>query len=125
GDVEVLGMDPMRDGKALRRRTGVLTEYPALAELLSAPENLSIYAAIHGLAPDEADRAILDILDLLGLSTRLTEPVRGFSAGLKQRVALARALVHRPELVLLDEPTTNMDPVAAKDVRTLIHRIAR
>src|SRR5690606_30247021 len=101
------------------------TEYPALAELLSAPENLSIYAAIHGLAPDEADRAILDILDLLGLSTRLTEPVRGFSAGLKQRVALARALVHRPELVLLDEPTTNMDPVAAKDVRTLIHRIAR
>ncbi|MDX1509714.1 MAG: ABC transporter ATP-binding protein [Nitriliruptorales bacterium] len=125
GSVSLLGMDPIRDGKALRRRTGVLTEYPALAELLSARENLAIYASIHGMAPTEIEVAISETLNVLGLGGREDEPVRGFSAGLKQRVALARALVHKPDVLMLDEPTTNMDPVAAKDVRTLIHRIAR
>jgi len=125
GAVTLLGMDPIRDGKRLRRRTGVLTEYPALAELLSAHENLAIYASIHGMTPDDIARNTHEILALLGLAGREDEPVRGFSAGLKQRVALARALVHKPDVLMLDEPTTNMDPVAAKDVRTLIHRIAR
>lgn len=125
GSLSVHGLDPLVDGIGVRSRTGVLTEYPALEAYLSPRENLDIHAAINGLDRDRAAAMIERLLDRLGLADRADEPVRKLSAGLKQRVALARALLHDPALLLLDEPTTNMDPVAAREVRALIRGAAR
>lgn len=125
GRVQVLGMEPLSDGHRLRRRTGVLTEYPALDEYLSPAENLATYAAIHGMPRSHAAARIGALLATLGLEDKRDLPSRDLSAGLKQRVALARALVHDPEVLLLDEPTTNMDPVAARGVRRMILDAAR
>jgi ABC-2 type transport system ATP-binding protein len=125
GWVRVDGLDPVADGPTVRRRTGVLTEYPALDEYLTAVENLEVYAAIHGVPRRQARGRIDELTSILDLDARRDVPTRDLSAGLKQRVALARALVHDPDVLLLDEPTTNMDPVAARRVRTLVTDASR
>jgi ABC-2 type transport system ATP-binding protein len=125
GGISVLGHDPVQKGEVVRARTGVLTEYPALDEYLSTTENLAVYAAINGVSRQVAQERIETLTEQLGLAAKRDVPARDLSAGLKQRVALARALVHDPEVLLLDEPTTNMDPVAARGVRDLIRDAAR
>ena len=125
GRVRVHGLDPATHGSEVRRRSGVLTEYPALDTFLTARENLEVYAAICGVAPAVAAERIRRLLSRLGLQDKRDEQAGRLSAGLKQRVALARGLVHSPELLLLDEPTTNMDPLAAREVRDLIRAAVR
>jgi ABC-2 type transport system ATP-binding protein len=125
GAVRVGGLDPVADGHRVRATTGVLTEYPALDDYLDVRENLEVYAAINGLPRKVAAGRIDALLERLGLADHAVVPARRLSAGLKQRVALARALVHDPHVLLLDEPTTNMDPVAARDVRAMILESAR
>ena len=120
GRVRVLGNDPVADGHIVRSITGVLTEYPALDEFLTTRENLEVYAAIHNLPRALATSRIDDLLHRLSLWDRQDDPARSLSAGLKQRIAIARSMVHDPRILLLDEPTTNMDPVAARTVRELI-----
>jgi ABC-2 type transport system ATP-binding protein len=120
GQVRVAGLDPFTHGHEVRRSTGVLTEYPALDEFLSTRENLEVYSAINAIPRRQAAERIERLLHQLGLWDKRDEPARELSAGLKQRVAIARALVHDPKILLLDEPTTNMDPVAARSVRQLI-----
>lgn len=120
GQAVVLGLSPARDGPALRRRTGVLTETPAVDERLSARENLEIYARLYGLGPAQARARAAQLLEQFGLAGRADERVGGYSKGMKQRLALARVLLHEPELIFLDEPTSGLDPVAAREVHELI-----
>ncbi|RIH83921.1 Fluoroquinolones export ATP-binding protein [Calidithermus terrae] len=120
GQAVVLGLSPTRDGPALRRRTGVLTETPAVDERLSARENLEIYARLYGLSPAQARARAAQLLEQFGLAGRADERVGGYSKGMKQRLALARVLLHDPELIFLDEPTSGLDPVAAREVHELI-----
>jgi ABC-2 type transport system ATP-binding protein len=122
GDMRVLGLDPQVDGPALRARTGVLTETPSMDERLTAWDNLSIYADLYSVPRAEVCRRINELLAEFDLADRAKERVGGYSKGMKQRLALARALLHRPELLFLDEATSGLDPIAAHHVNDLIER---
>lgn len=124
GKVRVMGLDPIEDGPALRRRTGVLTESPSLDERMTARENLRVYAELYDVPKERVKRRIEELLGQFELEERGDERVGGYSKGMKQRLALARALIHDPELVYLDEPTSGLDPIAAKGVRELIQQLS-
>jgi ABC-2 type transport system ATP-binding protein len=124
GRARVLGLDPQVDGPALRAQTGVLTETPSLDERLSAQDNLGYYADLFSVPQSEVQPRIQELLTEFGLAERATERVGGYSKGMKQSLALARALVHRPKVLFLDEPTSSLDPVAARHVHDLIERLA-
>jgi ABC-2 type transport system ATP-binding protein len=125
GSMRVLGLDPQADGQALRARTGVLTETPSMDERLTAWDNLSIYADLYGVPYAEVRQRIVELLTEFDLADRAQEKVAGYSKGMKQRLALARALLHKPELLFLDEATSGLDPIAAHHVNELIERMAR
>jgi ABC-2 type transport system ATP-binding protein len=120
GTAQVLGLAPMEQGPALRRRTGVLTETPSLDERLTGRENLEIYAALFGVPRREIAARAKDLLEVFDLESRADEKAGDYSKGMKQRLALARALIHRPELIFLDEPTSGLDPVATRQVHDMI-----
>lgn len=124
GRASVLGMDPQRHGPQIRARTGVLTETPSLDERLTARENLAFAAQLFGVPSASVASRVVELLATFGLSERADDRAAGFSRGMKQRLALARALVHDPELILLDEPTAALDPVAAREVHELVRGYA-
>jgi len=124
GTACVLGLDPVRDGPVLRRRTGVLTETPSLDERLTGRENLAIYADLYGVPLAEVSRRVEMLLETFELADRADEPVGNYSRGMKQRLALARALLHEPEVLFLDEPTAGLDPVATRRVHQLIAHLS-
>lgn len=123
GELRVLGMDPQVEGSALRRKTGVLTEAPSLDERLTARENLTIYAHLYSVPEDQVASRVMELLTRFGLDGRAEDKVGGYSKGMKQRLALARALLHRPEILFLDEPTAGLDPMAAREVHDLIRQL--
>jgi ABC-2 type transport system ATP-binding protein len=125
GSMRVLGLDPQVDGPALRARTGVLTETPSMDERLTAWDNLSIYADLYGIPRADMKARIHELLTEFDIADRAQERVGGYSKGMKQRLALARALLHKPELLFLDEATSGLDPIAAHHVNDLIERMAR
>jgi ABC-2 type transport system ATP-binding protein len=125
GTARVLGLEPQKDGPALRQRTGVLTETPSLDERLTGRENLQIYADLYSVPHALVSNRVAGLLDTFDLSGRADEKVGDYSRGMKQRLALARALLHESELLFLDEPTAGLDPVASRHVQDLITRLSR
>jgi ABC-2 type transport system ATP-binding protein len=125
GSMRVLSLDPQVDGPKLRLRTGVLTETPSLDGRLTAWDNLGIYADLYGVPRQTMKPRIQELLTEFDLADRANEKVGGYSKGMKQRLALARALLHKPELLFLDEATSGLDPVSAHHVNELIERMAR
>lgn len=125
GAMRVLGLDPALDGPQLRLRTGVLTETPSLDERLTARENLAYYAAMYAVPVNDVSRRVGQMLETFDLSARADDKAGGFSKGMKQRLALARALIHRPELLFLDEPAAGLDPVATRQLHELIQQLSR
>ena len=125
GQANVLGLDPQTEGPALRAQTGVLTETPSLDERLTARDNLAFYADLYNVPRAEAPGRVNALLAEFELAERADEKVGGYSKGMKQRLALARALLHKPEMLFLDEPTAALDPVAARHVHTLVENLAR
>lgn len=125
GNAKVLGLDAQTEGPALRARTGVLTETPSLDERLTARDNLSIYADLYSVPRAEVSGRVNFLLTEFELTERADEKVGGYSKGMKQRLALARALLHKPDVLFLDEPTAALDPVAARHVNMLVETLAR
>ena len=125
GSARVFDLDPAKQGEAVRRKTGVLTETPALYERLSARENLEFFGTLHEIRPAELVSRVNEILEFFGLASRAKDKVETYSKGMKQRLALARALIHRPPLLFLDEPTSGLDPEAAQQVDDLIAELRR
>jgi ABC-2 type transport system ATP-binding protein len=124
GTAQVLGLTPLEQGPALRRRTGVLTETPSLDERLTGRENLEIYAALYGVPRREIAPRVKELMEVFELDGRAEEKAGDYSKGMKQRLALARALIHRPELLFLDEPTSGLDPVATRQVHGMITHLS-
>ncbi len=122
GAVRVMGLDPGTHGAELRRRTGVLTETPALDDRLSGRENLAIFADLYDVPADSVRDKVDELLETFQLSDRADERVHTYSKGMKQRLALARTIINEPELLYLDEPTSGLDPVASHEVREMIRR---
>lgn len=125
GRAYVLGLDPQSQGSALRAHTGVLTETPSLDERLTARDNLSIYADLYNVPRAEVRTRVQSMLEEFDLADRADEKVGGYSKGMKQRLALARSLLHKPDVLYLDEPTAALDPVAARNVHDLVEHLAR
>ena len=117
GSAEVLGFDVRTQGQQIRERTGALLEHHGLYERLTAFENLYFYARIARFGRAEAKARIQEQLEQFGLWDRRNDSVGTWSRGMKQKLAIARALLHRPQLVFLDEPTAGLDPVAAATLR--------
>jgi ABC-2 type transport system ATP-binding protein len=117
GRAEVLGMDPWRDGDAVRSRTGAVLEGTGIYDQLTAEDNLEFYARTWHLGDRDRKERIRELLTDAGLWDRRHDRAGTWSRGMRQRLALARALLHRPDLVLLDEPTAGLDVMAATGVR--------
>lgn len=120
GEATVAGYRVGRDDDAIRAHIGILTEAPGLYEKLNAMQNLDFFARLYGLDAATREKQLRRYLEILGLWERRSEPVGGFSKGMKQKLSIARALLHEPQVVFLDEPTSALDPEAAKVVRDFI-----
>lgn len=118
GKAEVLGR-PAGDVQ-VRRRIGFLPESPYFYDYLTAEEFLGFYGQLAGLSKVDLAPRITEFLEVVGLSHARERQLRKFSKGMLQRVGLAQALIHDPELVILDEPMTGLDPVGRKQIRDLI-----
>jgi heme exporter protein A len=118
GEVRVFGRALPADGYAVRGRIGFLGHEPLLYRELSGRENLRFHARLHAL-PAAAAR-VQGILEAVGMDRRADDPVAELSRGMVQRLAVARAVLHEPELLLLDEPLSNLDPAAVAQVQPLI-----
>ncbi|GAA1313131.1 ABC transporter [Planotetraspora silvatica] len=112
GELRILGMDPVRDGTRIRARLGVCPQLDNLDPDLSVRENLTTYARYFGVSRAEARRRADELLEFVQLSDRANGKVEPLSGGMKRRLTIARAMVNEPDLVLLDEPTTGLDPQA-------------
>jgi heme exporter protein A len=118
GEVRVLGEALPRRGFAVRGRIGMLGHEPLLYRDLSGRENLTYHARLHGVGSDRVD----EVLEAVRMRDRADEPVRLLSRGMVQRLAVCRAVLHRPRLLLLDQPLANLDPAATALVAPLIGR---
>jgi len=108
GRLSVLGFDPTKQKKAIRRSIGYMPQSPSLYEDLSPRENIHFFGHAHQI--ENLTQRVNDVIGFVGLSGRANDPIYKFSGGMKQRVSLACALVHQPQMLFLDEPTSGIDP---------------
>jgi ABC-2 type transport system ATP-binding protein len=120
GNARVAGFDVIAQRQALKPRIGVVFEIQNLYERLSARENLNFSAGLYGVPKANVE----ETLELVGLRDCASETVKRFSNGMKQRLLIARALLHRPEVLFLDEPTRGLDPNVAREIRSLVASLA-
>ncbi len=121
GSAQIAGFELGKNDTEIRRNVGILTESPGMYERLSAEKNLTIFANLYDV-PD-IDKSVNKYLSMLGLWERRHDAVGSFSKGMRQKLAVARALIHEPQILFLDEPTTGLDPEASKTVRDFVEEL--
>jgi ABC-type multidrug transport system ATPase subunit len=123
GKIELFGLPLKKNRLEILSKVGAIVEKPDFYLYLSAYKNLEILGRIS--KTDVSNKRIMEVLDLVGLAHRHSSKVKTFSHGMKQRLGLAQALLHDPELIILDEPTTGLDPQGIKEIRDLILHLSR
>jgi ABC-type multidrug transport system ATPase subunit len=121
GQIQLFGKDLQKHRNEILSKVGSIIEKPDFYRYLSAEKNLAIFARISG--KDVSKREIAEMLDFVGLNGRNRDKVGGFSHGMKQRLGIAQTLLHQPDLIVLDEPTTGLDPQGIVEIRNLILRL--
>ncbi len=125
GELSVFGLDPATEGPRIRSRLGVVPQRDSLDEDLSVRENLIVYGRYFGLSRAEVGRRADELLKFAQLTDRAASKVEPLSGGMKRRLTIARALVNAPEILLLDEPTTGLDPQARHVLWDRLFRLKR
>jgi ABC-type multidrug transport system ATPase subunit len=123
GSIKIFGKPLEKDRKDILRKIGAIVEKPDFYLYLPAYKNLEILGKISGT--DVSRKRIMEILELVGLEKRYKSKVKTFSHGMKQRLGIAQALLHDPDLIILDEPTTGLDPQGMKEIRDLIIHLSK
>src|SRR3984885_5013032 len=123
GDLTILGLDPVRDGSAIRARLGVVPQEDTLDMELTVRENLLVYGRYFGLPRRVIRERTAALLDFVQLADRAKSKVDPLSGGLKRRLTIARSLINEPEILILDEPTTGLDPQARHVVWDRLFRL--
>jgi ABC-2 type transport system ATP-binding protein len=125
GTARVAGYDIVKEGPQVRASIGAALQEAALDPLLTGREHLKLQGALHGLSRKERNRRGDELLERVGLTEAADRRVRGYSGGMKRRLDLALALVHEPDILFLDEPTTGLDPQSRSALWTEVSRLAR
>jgi ABC-type multidrug transport system ATPase subunit len=123
GTIKVFEKTLKENRKEILTNVGAIVEKPDFYQYLPAIKNLEILAKISG--KEVTHKRILELLELVGLKDRAKSKVKTYSHGMKQRLGIAQALLHNPELIVLDEPTTGLDPQGMKEIRDLIIRLSK
>jgi lipooligosaccharide transport system ATP-binding protein len=123
GELRIFGLDPASDGRQIRARMGVVPQSDQLDGELTVEENLVLYGRYFDIPRAEARRRTAELLDFVQLSDRAKSRVEPLSGGMKRRVTIARSLINEPELLLLDEPTTGLDPQARHILWDRLYRL--
>jgi lipooligosaccharide transport system ATP-binding protein len=125
GTLRILGRDPVTDGPAIRSRLGVVPQKDSLDEELTVEENIWVYGRYFGLSRREVRARAVELLEFAQLTERAKDKVEPLSGGMKRRLTIARSLVNAPEILLLDEPTTGLDPQARHVLWDRLFRLKR
>jgi ABC-2 type transport system ATP-binding protein len=125
GEVQVHGINVAQDPLAAQRRIGYLPESAPLYGEMLVQEYLEMMAAMRGVAPERRRARMVDVIRATGLTDRVVQPISTLSKGYRQRVGIAQAIIHEPDILILDEPTTGLDPAQIVEIRDLIVGLAK
>lgn len=123
GEIYVDGIDALKDNKKLKEKIGYMPDFFGSYDNLKVMEYMEFYASIYGIVGKESKDLIMDLLELVNLKDKIYMYVDGLSRGMKQRLCLARSLVHNPELLILDEPASGMDPRSRFEMKGILKNL--
>lgn len=123
GEIYVDGIDALKDNKKLKEKIGYMPDFFGSYENLKVIEYMEFYASIYGIVGKESKDLIMDLLELVNLEEKKDAYVDGLSRGMKQRLCLSRSLVHNPELLILDEPASGMDPRSRFEMKGILKNL--
>lgn len=124
GEVVVDGIDALQNQQKIKEKIGYMPDFFGVYDNLKAIEYMEFYASIYGITGKEAKKLCYDLMELVNLSDKADNYVDGLSRGMKQRLCLARSLVHNPELLILDEPASGLDPRARFEMKEILRNLS-